>query len=180
MAENKHQFESQHERWLKYGANVVVASIVVILLAGLIVYFAQRTGRRIDTTENRAYSLKPQTLNILKDVKSKTKIVSLYRDEIRNDKGGMKKSPYVEPVADLLEEYQRHSNNIETDVIDPVQNNAKVEALISEVAGKYGGEVKKYQKVIDDYPARLRAAQGTLHGRGREGRQAADGGLPAG
>src|SRR6185437_11844132 len=110
MAENKHQFESQHQRWVKYGANVVVASIVVILLAGLIVYFAQRTGLRKDTTATGAYSLKPQTLNILKDVKNKTKIVSLYRDEIRSDKGGMKKSPYVEPVADLLEEYQRHSN----------------------------------------------------------------------
>src|SRR5438093_1467746 len=103
MAENQPQYESQKERWLKYGANVAIASVGVILLAGVIVYLAQRTGKRIDTTESRAYSLKPQTINILKDVKGKTKLVSLYRSVVRDDKTGwMKKSPYGEVVADLL------------------------------------------------------------------------------
>src|SRR5436190_1231130 len=72
MAE-KLEYETQKQRWIKYGANVVIASIVVILLAGIIVYLAQRTGKRIDTSEARAYSIKPQTLNILKDVKQKMK-----------------------------------------------------------------------------------------------------------
>jgi hypothetical protein len=142
--------ESQKERWFKYGANVVIATVVVILLAGIVVYLAQKTGKRIDTTESRAYSLKPQTLAILNDVKGKTKLVSLYREEVPS-KGQMKKSPYADVVADLLDEYRRHSSKIDVEVIDPVKNNAKVESLIGEVASKYGGEVQKYKKVTDAY-----------------------------
>src|SRR5688500_11324505 len=146
------KFESQKERWLKYGANVVIASVVVILLAGVIVYLAQRTGRRIDTTASGAYSLKPQTKNILKDIKGKVRIVSLYREEARDAKGRMMRSEYVDPVRDLLDEYRRSSNKIEVESIDPVKNNSKVETLINDVASKYGGEVQKYKTVIDAYP----------------------------
>src|SRR4029453_10326761 len=74
--------ETQQERWIKYGANVVLVTVVVILLAGILTYLAQRTGKRIDTTKSGAYSLKPQTTNILRDLKGKTKIVSLYTKEI--------------------------------------------------------------------------------------------------
>lgn len=144
--------ESQKQRWVKYGANVAIASVVVILLAAALVYLAQKTGRRIDTTESRAYSLKPQTAAILKEAKGKTKLVSLYRQEVRSETGGMKKSPYAPVVSDLLDEYRRNGRNVEVEVIDPVQQNAKVEALISEVASKYGGEVQKYRQVIDAYP----------------------------
>src|SRR4051812_26167880 len=100
--------DSQKERWVKYGLNVIIAVIAVVLLAGAVVYLAQKTGKRIDTTESRAYSLKPQTLAILDDVKGKTKLVSLYRQEVAS-KGQMKKSPYADVVADMLDEYKRHS-----------------------------------------------------------------------
>src|ERR1051325_9928058 len=73
------QPESQKERWIKYGANVGLVSIVAIVLAGLVTYLAQKTNRRIDTTASGAYSLKPQTINLIKDLKGKTKIVSLYQ-----------------------------------------------------------------------------------------------------
>ena len=93
--------ESQHERWLKYGLNVVVASIVVIVLAGLITYLAQRTNRRIDTTVSGQYSLKPQTLNIIQNLKAPTKIVSLYQKPSREE--AAKQPNYSQPVADLLD-----------------------------------------------------------------------------
>src|SRR5689334_18135686 len=117
-------YESQKERWIKYGANVVLASIVVILIAGLITYLAQKTGRRVDTTASGAYSLKPQTLNLIGDLKGKTKIVSLYTSEVPDEhvRDKMVKSPWVGPVGDLLDEYHRKGKNIEVDSIDPVQN----------------------------------------------------------
>ena len=70
--------ETQKERWVKYGANVLIASVVVVVLAGLIIYLAQLTRRRIDTTQSGVYSLKPQTVNIIKNLDSKVKLVSLY------------------------------------------------------------------------------------------------------
>src|SRR5688500_4653518 len=143
--------ESQQERWIKYGANVVLVTIVVVLLAGILTYLAQRTGKRIDTTAGGAYSLKPQTVNILRDLKGKTKIVSLYTKEIIED-GKAVQSPYVGPVVDLLDEYRRKGKNIEVDSIDPVQIPTKVDNLIAEVTSKYGGEVKAYKEVLDAYP----------------------------
>src|SRR4051812_49313843 len=142
--------ETQHERWLKYGLNVVVVSIVVIALAGLITYLAQRTNRRIDTTTSGQYSLKPQTLNIIDDLKGQTKIVSLYQKPSREE--AAKQPDYAQPVADLLDEYRRKGKNITVDAIDPVANPTKVDDLINEVTNKYGGEVKKYNAVLDAYP----------------------------
>src|SRR5688572_26482418 len=143
--------ESQQERWIKYGANVVLVTVVVIALAGILTYLAQRAGKRIDTTAGGAYSLKPQTANILRDLKGKTKIVSLYTKEIIEG-GKSVKSPYVGPVVDLLDEYRRKGKNIEVDSIDPVQNPSKVDDLIAEVTNKYGGEVKAYREVLAAYP----------------------------
>src|SRR5436190_12185784 len=119
--------ESQKQRWLKYGANVVLASIVVIVLAVIVVYLAQRTNRRLDTTANRAYSLKPQTQGILKDVKGKIRLVSLYASKDAKQK----QSTYAEPVADLLEEYARNGKNIEAEWIDPITSPQKVDNLVN-------------------------------------------------
>jgi hypothetical protein len=143
--------ETQQQRWIKYGANVVLVTVVVILLAGILTYLAQRVGKRIDTTAAGAYSLKPQTTNILRDLKGKTKIVSLYTKEIIEG-GKSVPSPYAGPVIDLLDEYRRKGKNIEVDAIDPVQNPTKVDALITEVTNKYGGEIKQYKEVLDAYP----------------------------
>jgi len=146
---NQLTYESQHERWLKYGLNVVVVSVVVVLLAGVITYLAQRTNRRLDTTASGQYSLKPQTLNIIQDLKGPIKIVSLYQKPTPEEAA---KSPdYAQPVADLLDEYRRKGRNITVDAIDPVTNPTKVDDLITEVTNKYGGEVKKYNAVLDAY-----------------------------
>src|SRR5688500_12739658 len=118
MADPVKKFDSQQERWVKYGANVAVSSLIVILLAIIIVYLAQKTGRRLDTTESRAYSLKPQTVSIIKDVKGKIKLVSLYREQVKGERGEMIKSPYAGPVEDLLDEYARKSDKITVETID--------------------------------------------------------------
>src|SRR3954470_10269840 len=128
MAEEKNQpnYESQKQRWLKYGANVVLASVVVIVLAIVITYLAQRTNRRLDTTANRASSLKPQTINLLKDIKGETRLVSLYSKATAGTQQGAYKTDYAQPVNDLLEEYRRLGNKISVESIDPVANPTKV------------------------------------------------------
>jgi hypothetical protein len=143
--------ESQKERWVKYGANVALVSIVAILLAGLVTYLAQRTNRRIDTTSSGAYSLKPQTVNLIRDLKGKTKLVSLYQKPTPEEQAA-DKMDFSQPVVDLLDEYRRKGKNIEVDSIDPVANPSKVDDLITEVTNKYGGEVAKYKKVLDATP----------------------------
>src|SRR5437588_12202515 len=70
--------ESQQERWLKYGGNVVLVTVIVILLAAAVVYAAEKKTKRVDTTSAGLYSLKPQTINVIKDNPQKIQITSLY------------------------------------------------------------------------------------------------------
>src|SRR5215208_273840 len=121
--------ESQKQRWVKYGANVALVSVVAILLAGLVTYLAQKTNRRIDTTASGAYSLKPQTINLIRDLKGKTKIVSLYQRPTP-EQAAAEKMDFAQPVMDLLDEYRRKGKNIDVDAIDPVTNPSKVDDLI--------------------------------------------------
>ncbi|MGB7161195.1 MAG: Gldg family protein, partial [Tepidisphaeraceae bacterium] len=158
MSETKNQQpvppESQKQRWVKYGANVALVTIVVIVLAVVATALAQRANRRLDTTAAGLYSLKPQTVNIIKDNKSKIKLVSLYtRNTTAPGQQPTDDVDYAQVVDDLLDEYARKGKNIEVESIDPIANPSKVDDLINEVTNKYGGEVAKYKEVIDAYPA---------------------------
>src|SRR5690242_10823883 len=86
MSQTKqHHADSQKKRWLKYGTNVAIVSIVAIAICALVIAISQMTSRRVDTTSQRIYSLKPQTLNVLKDLKGKVRIVSLYSTQTKPD-----------------------------------------------------------------------------------------------
>ena len=138
---------TQHQRWVKYGANVALSIVVGIALVILFTYLAQAKDRRFDTTAEGVYSLKPQTLSIIQNLKAPIKIVSL------NSKKSNREDidAYVQTVQDLLNEYRASGKQIEVDFIDPLNQPAKADALINEVTTKYGGEVKAYKAFLDDY-----------------------------
>ena len=87
MSENANplRYESQQERWIKYGGNVVLASVVVVLIAILVIWLSQEANARVDTTTSGMYSLKPQTINLVKDNKQKITLVSLYTRARKKD-----------------------------------------------------------------------------------------------
>jgi polyhydroxyalkanoate synthesis regulator phasin len=144
--------ETQRQRWMKYGANVALAVVIVLVLAVVLIVIGQRTNHAFDTTADRAYSLKPQTLNILKglDSKEQIRLVSLYTHP---QTPGKEATDYAGVVSDLLDEYKHASKNIDVDVIDPITEPGKVKDLIKEVSTKYGGEVKRYSDFLDKTPA---------------------------
>jgi hypothetical protein len=137
--------ETQQQRWIKYGGNVVLTSVVVIILAGVLIAISQRSTKRFDTTVNKEYSLKPQTINIIKDLKAPVKLVSLYTRPDGSTDRDITQRERADTVADLLGEYKSSGRNIEVETIDPTHNPTKVDDLIADVTSKYGGEVKKYR-----------------------------------
>ena len=139
--------ENQQQRWMKYGANVALAIVVVIVLAVVLIIISQRADRRFDMTAGKEYSLKPQTINIIKDLKSPVKLVSLYTHP---ENASTETTDYAGAVADLLDEYKASGRNIDVETIDPVKNPTKVDDLIADVTSKYGGEVKKYRDFCDN------------------------------
>jgi hypothetical protein len=157
--------DNQQERWLKYGGNVALASVIVIVLAGFVVYIAQTQFRRpIDTTAGGLYSLKPQTLSVIKENKQPITIISLFTkakqtgtnvDESTED-AAAGATPVDKPgtVADLLDEYRSQGSHITTETIDPDLNPAKAEDLVREVEKQYGGEIDKYKSFTDALPGK--------------------------
>jgi hypothetical protein len=157
--------ESQQERWMKYGGNVVLMTVAVIAIAVLLVYLAERRTKRLDTTSAGLYSLKAQTVNIIKDNPQKVQITSLYTRTKPAGKAAAEASGEVaeanvadqaEKVDDLLEEYKSKGKNISVDSIDPDANPAKVDDLIQDVTRRYGGQVDKYKTFSESYPKALK------------------------
>src|SRR5687767_6733723 len=72
--------ETQRQRWMKYGANTLLACVAVVLLGLILTAIAQQSWAKfnVDTTQAGLYSLKPQTKEVLKNLNQKVKIVSLY------------------------------------------------------------------------------------------------------
>ncbi len=153
--------ETQRQRWIKYGANVLLATVVVISLAVLIIYLVEKKPRRFDTTASGLYSLKPQTLNVIKANQQPITIISLYTTaksgQTDDDTDESAITPSVDQpsvVADLLEEYHLRGSHIDTQIIDPANNPTKVDDLIKQVEDQYGGEIKKYRSFADSVPAK--------------------------
>jgi hypothetical protein len=148
--------ETQQQRWVKYGANVALSIVAGVALVFLVTYLAQSHAKRWDETAAGVYSLKPQTLTILKDLNAPIKIVSMYsRESNRQDI-----DQYAQTVQDLLNEYHASSDKVEVDAIDPLNQPSKADALINEVTTKYGGEIKAYRAFLDSYTK----AYDQLHG----------------
>src|SRR5688500_2302264 len=138
--------ETQQERWITYGGNVVLVSVVVLVLAIVIAWLAQEAHARVDTTTARRYSLQPPPADIIKNNQQPETLVSLYTRVKRQNTnvvaGEEDNFDYIQPVSDLLEEYKRKGKNIDVEVIDPNEQPTKVDQLIKDVTEKYGGEVQ--------------------------------------
>src|SRR2546421_3479536 len=154
--------ESQQERWLKYGGNVAVMVIAVILIAGLVIWCFQTPSltARVDTTKAGLYSLKPQTVNIIGNNNQSIKIVSLYTPKKQSTTGAEEDfdsrtdatPEQAQAVTDLLDEYRRKGRKIDVEVIDPKLQETKVDDLVAEVRKRSAPEEKKYQAVVEEYP----------------------------
>ncbi len=149
--------ESQGQRWLKYGGNVVLSVIVVIIVSALLIYLGHRWTARQDVTAGHNHSLSSSTVELIRDLPAKVKLVSLYtkvkRDEDsgRGDAATTSAAIRYREVADLLDEYQRKGKNISVEVIDPVAEPAKVNQLFDEVAKTYGNNVNYYRDALADF-----------------------------
>ena len=127
--ETKIIIQTQKQRWLKYGVNVGVSIVLVIALATLLTWTAQMQRKRLDMTAGGLYSLKPQTLNIIRGIKTPVKIISLYH---KTDVSGAP-NEQAQIVSDLLEEYRTKGKGIEIESIDPVREKDKQEDLYNDL-----------------------------------------------
>ena len=110
--------EASDQRRLKYGANLILNIVLVLAVAGIAIWGADRYHMRADVTGSGANSLRPQTLNVLRDLQTPIRIVSLY-PKLKQEQAG-KEQDFYTPVANVLEEYRRGGRSVDVQIIDPV------------------------------------------------------------
>ncbi|MFQ6091102.1 MAG: GldG family protein [bacterium] len=94
-------------RRMKYGANAVLLSLIVLGIVVLVNFISNRHHRRVDLTSNKRYSLSGQTLKILQGLDRDVKFTAFYRE----GEG--------EHLKDLLTEYDYGSDRISYEFVDP-------------------------------------------------------------
>lgn len=159
--------EDRSERWRKYGLNVLLTSLLVVILAALVIWLAQDRIKvfgkeysfraRGDLTSSGAYSLKPQTVNVISEIKSPVKLVSLY-PRLKEEPGvppEQRQQDFYQAVDDILQEYKRKGKNIDVESIDPVAEPAKLDVWLGDVMRRYGGNVKAYRELLEQFPRTL-------------------------
>ncbi|MBM4417432.1 MAG: hypothetical protein FJ033_03835 [Chloroflexi bacterium] len=98
-------------REAQHGTNTIVMTLAFLgLVIGLNI-LTNRFSHRWDLTETKAFSISPQTINVLQTINSPVRVLAFYQP----GQGGL------EELEDLLKEYQRHTTQITYQIIDPIQ-----------------------------------------------------------
>jgi ABC-type uncharacterized transport system involved in gliding motility auxiliary subunit len=117
--------------WL--GSNSIIVTLVML---GIIWFSSVLLGKlslKYDTTENKQYSLSPQTKSVIKNVKDKITITAFVR----------KGSPQGKYIEEMLKDFSKMNSNAAVEVIDPEIDPSK--------AIKY--QIKAANTVIFEYGA---------------------------
>jgi len=95
------------DRRLIYGGNMVIIIVLVIAIVGMLNFFLARHTWRVDTTAGKTFSLSPQTVKIINNLKEDLEILAF---EKKMNKGA---------IEDLLQEYAHITPRFKWQMIDP-------------------------------------------------------------
>lgn len=144
---------TQKQRWVKYGLNVGVLLLAVLLILFIINFIAYQKRERLDFTHNRRYTLSPQTLRVLKSLDQKVAITTFYREN----------SVHREKLAEvdrLLAEYNHRGDEIDVRHIDPAVEIAQYEKFTQELLGRFSQEIEQRKATVKEVKALLERLRG--------------------
>lgn len=96
-------------RSTKFGANSVLMVAIFVAILAILNFILWRHDARVDLSGTGAFSLSPQTVNVIKNLKNEVKISGFFQER-SNAKG---------PAKDLFENYRHQSEKIKYEMIDP-------------------------------------------------------------
>src|SRR6266849_6346602 len=130
------------KRTTRYGANAALYSLAFIFLLIAVNYLASRYPHQFDLTVEKAFSLSPQSLQIVKQLKQPLKLYGFVQNG---------HNPYAE---ELYGEYAYASPLIGYELIDPVKNPEMAERYHVSVNNtthiQYGGEKGEGEPDLSD------------------------------
>src|SRR5262245_37955342 len=122
--------ETVTTRDVRYGANTLVMTVAFVGILALLNVLGSRFSHRWDLTESKDFSITPQTEQVLRSLNGPVKFTAFYKQG----------QPGQEELQDLLKSYQRVTDRVSYEFVDPelmpgVARDDKVEAY-----GATGGE----------------------------------------
>lgn len=143
---------TQRQRRLKYGLNVAVLVLAVLVIVILANWIGYRRFTRFDFTHTRQYSLSPQTMGVIAGLETPIQITTFY------DAGSV--NPELRRrVDDLIEEYARRSAQISVQQIDPTTQLTQRNEFIQTLLSRYADAAKKNQDALKEAQDALSAGR---------------------
>ena len=97
-------------RTVRYGLNAALSIVLVVGVIGFVEAISVRHSARVDLTENKRHSLAPQTIQLLKTLKTDVNAVGFFRSD----------QPGKRVAEDLFKQYASYSDGKFTwKVVDP-------------------------------------------------------------
>ena len=116
----------KYKRSTSYTMNAILLSLIVLGILAVLNFMGSRHFKRFDFTQQKLFSLAPQSIKVVKSLKEEVKITGFFKAQ---------EKPLFD---DLINKYTYHSNKIKVNFIDPDKDVA--------LAKQY--KVKKYQTII--------------------------------
>ena len=91
------------KRKLYFGLNVLLTILITVAILVVVNYFSYRFHKRFDLTAEKVHSLSPQSVKVVKNLKSKVQLIAFYPEA----------DPERNTVKDLFERYRYVSDKIE-------------------------------------------------------------------
>ncbi len=96
-------------RRAKYGSNAVVMTLAFVGILAVLNFLGQENHKRFDLTEDKDYTLSPQTIQILENLKEPVHIIGFF---VLGDSRQM-------DAKDLLDEYRFYTDKLTYEFVDP-------------------------------------------------------------
>ncbi len=141
------------QRRLVFGLNVLINALLAAAVAVMAVWAAGRFGGRIDVTSSGVNSLSPATVKLVRSLPAEVTITGIYTSFLQEARPHAEKHQNM--VRDLLDLYETAGKGkLRTQMIDPQENPAAVEALLKRLADKpaYKGESAPHEEALKAFP----------------------------
>jgi ABC-type uncharacterized transport system involved in gliding motility auxiliary subunit len=90
-------------RQARYGSNALLLSVACIGIVGVLYYFAQANPQQVDLTEDKEYTLAPESLLLLDQLKEPVQLLGFFTPE---------NSGQRDALRPLLEQYRQNSQGL--------------------------------------------------------------------
>jgi ABC-type uncharacterized transport system involved in gliding motility auxiliary subunit len=128
-------------RTVSYGLNAVISIVLVLGVIGFVEALSARHSARLDLTENKRRSLSPQTVQVLRNLKTDVNAVAFYRPE----------QPGKRVAEDLFKQYAAHAGQKFTwKVVDPIADPNMARRYAIESLGTIVLETKARSEKVSD------------------------------